>query len=78
MRKRFSILLLLIVLAGFGYGLKVLFQARFEAGRRRGERLDRVARALERGIERRRVRAPRGCVLDSPLSARNGVHVPRA
>src|SRR3954468_21068668 len=32
MNKRLSILLLLLVLAGFGYGLKILFQARFEAG----------------------------------------------
>jgi hypothetical protein len=32
MNRRLSILLLVLVLAGFGYGLKVLFQDRFEAG----------------------------------------------
>src|SRR3954471_1262081 len=32
MSKRLSILILLLVVAGFGYGLKLLFEARFEAG----------------------------------------------
>lgn len=32
MRKRFAIIVLLLVLVGFAYGLKTLFEARFEAG----------------------------------------------
>ena len=52
-----------------------LGQAGLEAGRRRGERLDRAPRALERRVERGRVGAAGGRVLDPLLGAGDRVYI---
>ncbi len=55
--------------------LNRLGQADLEAGGRRGERLDGVSRPFQRRVERRRVRAAGGGVLDPLLRAGYGIHV---
>ena len=55
--------------------LNRLGQAGLEAGGRRGERLDGVPRPFQRRVERGRVGAAGGRVLDPLLRAGYGVHV---
>ena len=52
-----------------------LGQSGLEAGRRRGQRLDGVPRALQRRVERGRVRAAGGGVLDPLLRPGYGLHI---